>query len=134
MKAGDNMSNAEFLDFLKPVYHNISYCLKPGGVCYIWMADCGPDAEFELALRSVKDLHEQMHLVWIKNTATFSMGRLDYDRRHEICKYGWKTGAAHYFCPDKTLTTLIQDDTPNFDKMKKEDAIKLLKTIYDNDI
>ena len=88
----DSMANEDFLQFLKPVFKNIEYALKPGGAFYVWLADAGPDAEFELALRDA-GLHEQSHLVWVKNTHTFSMGRLDYNKRHEICKYGWKKGA-----------------------------------------
>lgn len=88
----DSMTNEDFLSFLKPVFKNIEYALKPGGAFYVWLADAGPDAEFELAMREA-GLHEQCHLVWVKNTHTFSMGRLDYNKRHEVCKYGWKKGA-----------------------------------------
>jgi DNA modification methylase len=34
-------------------------------------------------------------LIWIKNNATFSMNRLDYDYQHELIFYGWK--AMHKF-------------------------------------
>lgn len=34
-------------------------------------------------------------LVWVKNVATFSLGRLDYDYRHEMIMYTW--GARHNF-------------------------------------
>ena len=29
-------------------------------------------------------------LIWVKNSPTFSMGRLDYDYQHEPILYGWK--------------------------------------------
>lgn len=29
-------------------------------------------------------------LMWLKNQPTFSMGRLDYDYKHEPIMYGWK--------------------------------------------
>lgn len=102
----DNMEDDEFMKFMEKVYANIEWSLKDGGVFYVWMADGGPDGEFEMALRKTK-LHQSMPLVWVKNTATFSMGRLDYSRRHEPCKFGWKTGAAHYRCMDLTLNTIL---------------------------
>lgn len=102
----DNMQNEEFQIFLDKVFSNIEYILKDGGVFYVWYADGGPDAEFELALRKTS-LHQSTPLIWVKSSATFSMGRLDYNRRHELCKFGWKLGAKHYFCNDKTLNTVI---------------------------
>jgi len=101
------MGNDQFLDFLSKVYANISKSLKPGGVFYVWGIDAGPDAEFEMGLRTAGDLHESMQLIWVKNVMTFHLGRLDYNRQHEVCKYGWKTGAAHYFCQDNTLSTIL---------------------------
>lgn len=129
----DKMPDSDFQVFMDRTFAGIEHALKPGGAFYVWMADGGPDAEFELALRKT-GLHQSMPLIWVKNTATFSMGRLDYNRRHEACKYGWKTGAPHYFCQDHTLTTLIQDDTPEFDKMSKTELADMLKNIYNNDV
>lgn len=59
---------------------------------------------------------------------------MDYKPRCELCMYGWKTGAAHYFCEDTTLSVLIRDDTPDIDNLKKDEAIALLHQIYDNDL
>ena len=70
----------------------------------------------------------------MKSSLVFSFGKRDYNQRHEVCKYGWKEGARHYFCEDNSLSTLLKDDTPDFDQMKKEEAIDLLKTIYGKDI
>ncbi len=40
------------------------------------------------------------------------LGRQDYQWRHEPILYGWKPGAAHYFVPDRTQTTVWEIDRP----------------------
>ena len=36
-------------------------------------------------------------LIWVKNSPTFSIGRLDYDYQHEPILYGWPTDRSHEF-------------------------------------
>lgn len=49
-------------------------------------------------------------IIWAKNA--FTLGRQDYQWKHEPCFYGWKDGAAHYFIDDRTQTTVIEEDKP----------------------
>lgn len=129
----DKMSDNDFFDFMKKVYLNTDKALKPGGVFYVWGTASKPVGELEMAMREVEELYGSTYLTWIKSSMVFSM-HLDYKPRREICKYGWKLGAAHYFCEDNTLTNVIRDDTPDIDSLKKEEAIALLHQIYDNDL
>lgn len=129
----DNMSNEDYQKFMDCTMKNIEYVLKDGGVFYVWHGDGGPEAEVELALRKTK-LYQSQPLIWVKSCASFSLGRMDYNKRHENCKFGWKLGKVHYFCKDFSLNSIIQDDTPDFDKMKKDEAVELLKRIYTEDI
>ena len=129
----DNMSDKDFFDFMKKVYLNIDKALKPGGVFYVWGTSGKPVGELEMALREVEELHGSTVLIWVKNCMVFNM-HMDYSSRSEICKYGWKTGAGHYFCEDNTLDDIIKDDTPDIDSLKKDEAIELLHKIYDNDL
>lgn len=62
------------------------------------------------------------------------LGSQDYQWKHECCFYGWKDGAAHYFVDDRTQTTVIEDKGLDFAKMKKEEAIALLKQIYSDKV
>ena len=55
----------------------------------------------------------------------FTMGRQDYQWRHEPCFYGWKEGGAHYFIDVRSFTT-VEDDV---DKMTREKAIERLKEL-----
>lgn len=116
--ANDNLQGDEFQKFLDAFYKNAFDALKPGGAYYIWHGDGSVELPFHTAISKVK-VHQSTPLVWVKNTATFSM-TLDYNKRWEHCQYGWKEGASHYIVSDPTLTTLLQDDTPDTSKMSKE--------------
>lgn len=52
----------------------------------------------------------RQQLIWVKNAMT--LGRQDYQWRHEPCFYGWKEGAAHYFVDDRTQTTVLEEAKP----------------------
>ena len=100
------MGDERFLKFLTKVYANISISLKPGGAFYVWGNPSKPIGELEMAQRAIPDLYGCTYLSWVKNAMVFNM-RLDYKPRYEICKYGWKKGAVHYFCEDNTLTNVV---------------------------
>lgn len=118
-------NDAEFVKFLKKAFKTATDALKPGGVFYIWY---GSNQVHNLTTACIESkLTIREHLVWVKSI--FAFGRQDYHWRHEPCAYGWKDGAAHYFVKDRTQDT-VTDDTPDFDKLKKEDAVRLLKEIY----
>ena len=122
----DYMPECQFIEFLDNAFKNMSEMLKPGGAFYIWHASITV-FEFETALR-LNNLKSRQQLVWNKNAIV--LGRQDYQWKHEPCLYGWKEGAAHYFIGDRTLTTTIEDEPLDFDKMKKEELIKLLEETY----
>lgn len=126
----DSMEEDEFSKFLKEVFANIKELLKPGGAFYVWHADRNRFI-FSKALRDA-GLEERQNLIWIKNNIT--IGRSDYQWKHEPCLYGWKEGAAHYFIADFTNTS-VYDDVPNLARMNKNElkeyAKKLLEIIED---
>ena len=62
-------------------------------------------------------------LIWVKNAATFSMGRLDYDYRHEPIFYTWTK--AHRWYGDYSNTVI--DDSKPIDKMSKPELKELLR-------
>ena len=53
------------------------------------------------------------------------------ETEHVTGLYGWKEGAPHYFKDERNHSTVIEDKI-NFDKLKKDEAIELLKDIYEN--
>lgn len=68
-------------------------------------------------------------LMWVKNAATFSMGRLDYDYRHEPIFYTWDKKHNFY----GGYNTSVIDDTENIDKMSKAELKETLRAIRDKE-
>lgn len=125
----DNMQDEEFKSFLASAFYNISNHLKEGGAFYIWYGDC-QDIAFRTSCLE-NDLLIKECLIWVKNN--FTLGRQDYQWRHEPCLYGWKKGAGHYFIDDRKQSTVIEDKL-DLDSLKKEDAINLLKEIFNDGV
>lgn len=123
----DNWGDDEgFIEFLKAAFENMRDQLKAGGSFYIWYASTQSKNFLEAAERA--GLNIRQTLIWNKNT--FSLGRQDYQWKHEPCLYGWKDGAAHYFVNTRNLATVIEDaESQDIDDMKKDELKKLLKSI-----
>ncbi len=87
--------------------------INKGGSFYI----CAPAGDryiaFLLAL-SDSGLQLRQQLCWVKQQMVF--GRQDYHYQHELLIYGWKDGAPHYFCDDRTQTSVWAIDRPMVSK------------------
>lgn len=127
----DNWGDDEgFIEFLKAAFENMRDQLKAGGSFYIWYASTQSKNFLEAAERA--GLNIRQTLIWNKNT--FSLGRQDYQWKHEPCLYGWKDGAAHYFVNTRNLVTVLEDtENLDIDGMKKDELKKLLKSILGGD-
>lgn len=66
-------------------------------------------------------------LIWVKNAATFSLGRLDYDYRHEPVFYTWTE--KHNFYGDYSTTVI--DDSTAIDKMSKAELKDLARALME---
>lgn len=104
----DSMDDESFREFLVAAFSAIRESLRAGGAFYIWHAD-NEGLNFRRALREA-GLQQRQTLIWNKNA--FTLGRQDYQWKHEPCLYGWKDGAPHYFVDDRTLSTVIDCDKP----------------------
>lgn len=126
----DNLSDNEFDALLKNAFTQAFNALKPGGVFYVWYASKTHTA-FENALIDVGfDVKQQ--LVWVKNS--FVLGRQDYQWKHELCLYGWKEGATHYFIDSRTETTTVEDKGIDIKKMSKGEMQELLRKLLSEKI
>lgn len=87
--------------------------------------------ELGLMMMMMKDagLPVRHMLIWVKNAATFSMGRLDYDYRHEPIFYTW--GKKHNFYGGYSNT--VVDDTSDINKMSKADLKAALRAFVERD-
>lgn len=105
----DNMDSASFLAFLTDAYAAADSVLKPGCAFYIWHASCEV-GNFYQAMLNIPGWMPKQYLLWVKDT--FTLGRQDYQWKHEPCWYGWKDGAAHYFVDDRKQSTVLEFDKP----------------------
>lgn len=121
--ANDALSDDEFYAFLCKAFKNASDNMKLGASYYCWYAST-TQWTFQTALEA-EGLKPHQILIWVKNTA--SLGRSDYQWRHEPCFYGWKEGGPHYFIDLRTLTTV----TDGIETLTKEEAIARLKELAD---
>lgn len=117
----DDMSGAQFEDFLGAVFRRAAESLKPGAAFYVWHASRTQMA-FEMAMDAAGMVWREQ-LVWCKDN--FTLGRQDYQWRHEPCAYGWMDGAAHTWVSDRSQTT-VADLLPNA-LMKRRDGVVVLK-------
>ena len=122
----DNMSDAEFSDFAYKTCMQLKRVLKDGGVYYLWHAD-GKSTPWRNALIDL-DIGARQTLIWVKDRATLS--RQDYNWKHEPCLYGWKDGAAHYYCQDFTETTILENK-PNIKKLNEEELREYARELED---
>ena len=120
----DHMSNAGFVKFLTDAFSAMKDALRPGGAFYIWHAD-STRYEFLQGLDHA-GLQTRQILVWVKSSIT--LGRQDYQWKHEPAIYGWKDGAAHHFTIDRSLPTVIED-APNVAKMTKDEMKDYIKDL-----
>ena len=98
--------------------------MRPGAAFYVWYASRQSVNFLEAAKRAGMDVRQI--LVWAKST--FALGRQDYQWRHELCLYGWKGGASHYFTDSRKETTVITDDrSPN--GMSKAELVEFVNDL-----
>ena len=115
----DAMDDAGFKEFLSKAFAVMKEPLKAGGAFYIWYAS-RESVNFETALKE-NGLTVKQQLIWVKNVMT--LGRQDWQWRHEPCLYGWKNGANHYWDGRRDLTT-VYDEKPDYKKMNKEQLLQ----------
>lgn len=70
-----------------PAFQNLYSNAKDECAIYVTMPQGGTHMMMMMAEAQWQVKHE---LIWVKNSPTFSMGRLDYDYQHEPIVYGWK--------------------------------------------
>lgn len=115
----DAMDDAGFKDFLIKAFKTMLEPLKAGGAFYIWHTSI-KGVIFREALKESGGELRQV-LIWVKNVMT--LGRQDWQWRHEPCLYGWKNGANHYWDGRRDLTT-VYDEKPDYKKMNKEQLLQ----------
>lgn len=105
----DDMSDEDFRTFLFEAFTAAGDVMKPGASFYIWHAE-SEKYNFVGACNDV-DWTIRQTLIWNKNQ--FTLGRQDYQWKHEPCLYGWKPGASHSWYGGYSETTVLDFNKPN---------------------
>ncbi len=84
----------------------------PAGCPYYVFGPQGGELGLLLLLLREGGLATRHILIWVKNRASFSMGRLDYEYAHEPICYGWTPGHAHPWYSTETQNSIIEVDRP----------------------
>lgn len=124
--ANDNMGDLEFYEFLKDVFSVADKNLKDGGAFYIWHGE-SEGLNFRKACEYV-GWNVKQCLIWVKNSIT--LGRQDYQWKHEPCLYGWKSGAGHYFIKNRKQPTVI-DNSIDIEMMSLEELREYIKELQE---
>lgn len=104
----DNLEDGELRTFLAGAFATADSVMKAGAAFYIWHASAKA-CVFQLSCKDV-EWNVREALVWVKDK--FTLGRQDYQWRHEPCLYGWKEGAAHHWYSDRSQSTVLEFDRP----------------------
>lgn len=107
----DTLSVEELYKVLKVAFDNARLNCKDDA-CYFVAAPPGGDMGL-MMMMMMQDagLRVRHQLVWNKNSATFSLGRLDYDYKHEAILYTW-TKSHHNYRKGKFRTSVWDIDKP----------------------
>lgn len=107
----DTLGAGELYEMLKAAFINVRENCKDDA-CYFVTSPHGGSLGL-MMLQMMKDagLEVRHVLMWMKNSATFSLGRLDYDYQHEPIFYTW-TKTHHNFRHGENRTTVWQYDKP----------------------
>ena len=121
--ANDTLSTEELYELLKKCFINVKAVCKEDASYYVTSPQ-GGEIGLMMMMMMMRDagLEVRHNLIWRKNAATFSMGRLDYDYQHEPIFYTWTK--SHHFYGEGYKTTVW-----DFDKPRKCDLHPTMKPV-----
>lgn len=118
----DTLSEEELYEMLKSAFINVRENCAEDAVYYVTSPQGGSLGLMMMMMRDA-GLTVRHVLMWKKNTATFSIGRLDYDYQHEPIFYTW-TEKHHNYRKGENRTTVWE-----YDKPRKNDLHPTMKPV-----
>lgn len=106
----DTLPEQELYDMLKTAFINVRENCADDAVYFVTSPQGGSLGLMMMMMRDA-GLEVRHVLMWAKNSATFSLGRLDYDYQHEPIFYTW-TKSHHNFRNGEYRTTIWEYDKP----------------------
>lgn len=124
IKGDKGMSDEECRDTLwTPAFENMNTHAKDHCAIYVTMPQGGTHMMMMMMAAAAAGWQIKHELVWLKDVPTFSMGRLDYDYKHEPICYGWNKN--HRFFGAGTQTKSVWE----FPKPKKSGEHPTMKPV-----
>lgn len=93
----DDISIDDLTVVIKKAFENINNILKEKSSYYICSPQGGDLGFMMLDMMRESNIPCRHQIIWCKNAPVFSMGRLDYDYKHEPILYGWSENRTHNF-------------------------------------
>lgn len=121
---GDTLAAEQLAPILKTAFTNMRETCSDEASYYV-TSPPGGDLGLMMMMMSEAGLRVRHVLCWVKNAPTFSIGRLDYDYKHEAILYTWTK--THHFYGDYSST--VVDDTKPIDKMKPAELKELVRAL-----
>lgn len=110
-------------DMLTDAFTNLRECSEEDASYYVTSPQGGELCMMMMMMMMDAGLPVRHLLIWVKNTATFSMRRLDYDYQHEPIMYTW--GKSHKYYGNGEIKTSIWP----FDRPHKSDLHPTMKPV-----
>ena len=124
---GDTLKTQELHDMLVAAFSNLREHAAQDCSYYVTAPQGGGLGMMMLQMMKEAGLEVRHNLVWVKNAATFSLGRLDYDYKHEPIFYTWTKSHNFYGGAQNTVI----DDTKPLEKMNKAELKELVHALKD---
>lgn len=118
----DNMGDEAFRQFLTDAFVNMAQYGAPAAAVYVWHA-ASEGLNFNAAVKKA-GIQLKQCLIWVKSH--FSLGRQDYQWKHEPCLYCWLPGDNHYFIDDRKQTTVVEQEQLELNKLTKAELVAIL--------
>ena len=108
----DDMSDADFYQFLFSMFVNVEQSMEDDASIYVFHADT-EGLNFRKAFKDA-GFYLSGCCVWKKNSLV--LGRSPYQWKHEPVLYGWKQKGKHQWFSDRKQTTIWEYDRPKSSK------------------
>ena len=134
----DDLKLDQFKDFLFDVFTNAKAWLLDSASYYVFSCQGGDQEMMMMMMMRECGIPCRHQIIWVKDAPVFSMGRLDYDYKHEPILYGWVK--RHEFQrkgeQDKSVWEFKRTENKLHPTMKPVPLIAnaLLNSTKDNDI
>lgn len=134
----DDLKLDQFKDFLFDVFTNARAWLLDSASYYVFSCQGGDQEMMMMMMMRECGIPCRHQIIWVKDAPVFSMGRLDYDYKHEPILYGWVK--RHEFQrkgeQDKSVWEFKRTENKLHPTMKPVPLIAnaLLNSTKDNDI